>query len=433
MEAMDVDIPVGEEEEEVIDELVLAFDAIEESSTDLSVYAALMNNERVDDAAIRIKERCIYRITRIHTEAKNVDEVSALMKKNSEFFGIIPKAKTAKIVRSILELVAKIPDSVDIQLKLCNDLVSWCEQEKRTFLRQRIEARLSALYLLKKMYPEGQELVTKLLSELKKLDDKQMLTEVHLTEARLYHALENIPKAKASLTASRSAANSIYVVPLLQAELDEMSGVLCCEEGDNSTAYSYFQEAYDSYDGALDTAAVRVLKYMVLSKTLDRKSGEAEALFSSKAGLKYTGAPMEAMHAVANAVKARSLEDFETAVKAHSEHLHTDDLISHHLTSLYDSMFEANLLKIIFPFSSVEIAHVAKLINLPVPQVERKLSQMILDKKFSGILDQGKGFLDVFDGANEDKAFSSSSEILTNMGQVVDTLMDRAKKHNNGE
>lgn len=32
--------------------------------------------------------------------------------------------------------------------------------------------------------------------ELKKLDDKQMLTETHLTEARIYHSLQNIPKGE---------------------------------------------------------------------------------------------------------------------------------------------------------------------------------------------------------------------------------------------
>ena len=36
------------------------------------------------------------------------------------------------------------------------------------------------------------------LSELKKLDDKQMLTETHLTESRIYHSLQNIPKGKKS-------------------------------------------------------------------------------------------------------------------------------------------------------------------------------------------------------------------------------------------
>eukprot|EP00605_Chrysophyceae_sp_TOSAG23-4_P002527 GSChrysophyteH1.ASY1.ANO1.2792.1 assembled CDS len=402
MSAMDVDAEPLEEEEAVpLDELVLAFEALDESTSDLTSYASIMSNERTDDAAIKIKERCIYRIAKIHTEKKNLEEVGALMKNQSDFFGMIPKAKTAKIVRNILDLVARIPDSIDIQMKLCEDL--------------RIEARQCSLFLQKKKNSEGQELVTKLLGELKKLDDKQMLTE-----------------AKASLTASRSAANSIYVVPLLQAELDEMSGILCCEEGDHSTAFSYFQEAFDAYDGTLDSAAVRVLKYMVLSKTLSEKPGEAEALFTSKAGLKHSGAALEAMHAVSNAVRARSLEDFESAVNAHSEHLRTDDLISHHLTSLYDRMFEANLLKIIFPFSSVEISHVAQLINLPEAQVERKLSQMILDKKFSGILDQGKGFLEVFDSAEEDPSFTSTSQIVSNLGQVVSTLMTRARKFNNG-
>jgi 26S proteasome regulatory subunit N6 len=51
-----------------------------------------------------------------------------------------------------------------------------------------------------------------------------MLTEVHLTESRAYQSLQNIPKAKASLTAARTNANSIYVAPVLQGELDEMSG-----------------------------------------------------------------------------------------------------------------------------------------------------------------------------------------------------------------
>lgn len=46
-----------------------------------------------------------------------------------------------------------------------------------------------------------------------------------------------------------------------------------------------------------------------------------------------------------------------------------DDLIAHHLDRLYQNMLEANLLKIVQPFSCVEIAHVAELIKLPVSLV----------------------------------------------------------------
>lgn len=46
-----------------------------------------------------------------------------------------------------------------------------------------------------------------------------------------------------------------------------------------------------------------------------------------------------------------------------------DHLIAHNLDKLYDKMFESNLLKIINPYSVVEISHVAKRINLPIETV----------------------------------------------------------------
>jgi hypothetical protein len=55
---------------------------------------------------------------------------------------------------------------------------------------------------------------------------------------------------------------------------------------------------------------------------------------------------------------------------------------------------------------------------------------MILDQKFSGILDQGKGFLEVFDGAGEDKCMTRGVDIIASMESVVDTLTGRAKRHN---
>jgi len=66
----------------------------------------------------------------------------------------------------------------------------------------------------------------------RKLDDKLLMCELSLVESKIFQALKNIPRAKASLTAARANANSIYCPPLLQAEIDLQSGQIFCEESD---------------------------------------------------------------------------------------------------------------------------------------------------------------------------------------------------------
>ncbi len=109
--------------------------------------------------------------------------------------------------------------------------------------------------------------------------------------------------------------------------------------------------------------------------------------------------------------------------------LEIDPLIKHHLDHLYNQLLESNLAKIIEPFSCVEIEHVAGLISLPLPKVERKLGQMILDKKLNGILDQGRGQLLVYDPEPADAIFDDSLTIMHSMGEVVSTLFQRAERH----
>lgn len=77
--------------------------------------------------------------------------------------------------------------------------------------------------------------------------------------------------------------------------------------------------------------------------------------------------------------------------------LSNDPIIRNHLAALYDTLLEQNLLRIVEPYSRVQIEHIAATVRQPVREVEQKLSQMILDKVFNGILDQGAGCLVVFD------------------------------------
>ena len=154
----------------VLDEYKIAFDELASkplSSQTIQSYQDLLLNTRLDDAAIKIKEECIYKITRYYTESRMFDNVMNILKSNNNFFGEIAKAKTAKIVRNILNIVADVPDSLDVQVSLCYDVVAWCKAEKRTFLRQRIEAKLASLLLQKKDTNSALSIINGLLSELK--------------------------------------------------------------------------------------------------------------------------------------------------------------------------------------------------------------------------------------------------------------------------
>jgi 26S proteasome regulatory subunit N6 len=163
------------------------------------------------------------------------------------------------------------------------------------------------------------------------------------------------------------------------------SGILhAADEKDFKTAFSYFYEAFEGYDSIDSSKAVTALKYMLLTKTMLNLADDVNSLISGKLALKYAGKEVESMKAIAVASKKRSLADFEAALRLYTPELIDDKFVNSHLNALYDNLLEQNLCRIIEPFSKVEIEHVAGLIKLERGKVEKKLSQMILDKKFNG-------------------------------------------------
>lgn len=376
----------------------------------------------------RVKEHAIYKLGQLYTKHGRQQELSCLLQSVRPFFLTIPKAKTGKIVRTVIDMVSRTggPESLKLQADLCHDSIAWCNQEKHTFLRQRVEARLAEILFDQLKFQPALDLITRLLREIKKLDDKQLLVEIHLIESKLHHALRNTPKARAALTAARSVANSIYVVPKVQAQIDMMSGTLHAEERDYKTSYSYFFEAFEAYNQLNDSKALPCLKYMLLSKVASGDSQDVQGIVNGKQGMKYSGIEVDALVAVSKAHQERSLEKFKETTERFKSQLSDDALITRHLDQLYEALMDANLLKIIEPFSCVEVAHVAKLIKLPLKQIETKLSQLILDGKFYGILDQGKGQLIVYDDPQEDQTYVSGLALIDHVEHVVGSLFQRA-------
>lgn len=353
-----------------------------------------------------------------------------LIRTSRTVLGSFAKSKTAKIIRNLIDLFTPLTGSIDIQISTIKECVEWAVSERRNFLRQNLETRLISLYYEKSAYNEAIKLINSLLKELKRLDDKMVLIEVQLLEAKVYQALRNIPKAKASLTSARTSANTVYTPPLMQASLDMMSGILQSEDKDYKTGYSYFYEAFEGFASQDDPRALTVLKYLLLCKIMLNLSDDVESLLTNKTVQKYSGRDIDAMKAIATAYSHRSLKEFEAALDTYRKELSSDPFIRSHFTDLYDTLLEQNLVKVIEPFSCVEISHIAEIIGLDTKQVEGKLSQMILDKVFHGVLDQGNGWLFVYDEPKADATYDAALETVKHMSNVVDLLYEKASALN---
>ena len=357
-------------------------------------------------------------------ERGDAKAVGALLTELRPWFATLPKVRTAKVVKGLVKALDSVPDAREYELGVVQEAMSWAEQSGMGLLRQTLATQLARLLFANERYTQALDQLAVILREVKRLDDKLLQTEIQLLESQVQHALRNTPKARAALTAARTAANAIYCPPLMQAEIDMQAGVLHAEERDYKTAYSYFYECFEGYALQDNNVAVNALKYMLLCKIMTGNSDDINQLLTNKAALRYSGRQIDAMRAVAAAHKERSLKQFAQAQLDFGVEIKGDVVVSAHLAELYSNLLEQNLIRLIEPYSCVEITHIAKLIELPVDQVERKLSQMILDKRFHGVLDAAKGFLHVWGNVAEDKSFSATLDTIGQMNKVVTSLFE---------
>ncbi|QPG73340.1 hypothetical protein FOA43_000650 [Brettanomyces nanus] len=408
------------------------------------IYWAIINCDPLEleldsvskrEKLVESKESSIIELGKLYQEQKNADKLQELLGKARDIMrGSFAKSKTAKVIRTLIDLVETIgtDNALDLTAKITQECIDWSVEEKRTFLRQSLQVRLAGLLYKKSNYQDALSLIRDLVKEFRKLDDKSSLVEVQLLEAKTYFQLKNFAKSRASLTSSRTSANAIYCPSNVQAELDLMSGILHAEDKDFKTGYSYFYEAFENYQLHVsseenDSKLVKVLKYMLLCKIMIGSIDDVNKLLNNKNLSEYSNnKEIEAMKAVSVAHSHRSLKELEDCLKTYNKELTQDVIIRSHLSDLYDSLFQQNLLKLIEPYSCIEISHICSMIGLPKNVIESKLSNMILDKVFYGVLDQGNGYLIIYSEPKKDKTYDLSLEIIKNMSNVVDLLYEKA-------
>ncbi|THH03691.1 hypothetical protein EW145_g6086 [Phellinidium pouzarii] len=387
----------------------------------LEISAQAQGSQTEREQNLRDQETALIKLGETYRDNKDANGLADVIILSRAFMSSTAKAKTAKLIRTLLDFFETIPGSNDTQMNVLLENIQWARSEKRIFLKHSLETRLVGLQLEAHRYKAALSLIESLLTELKRLDDKMILTEVYLLESRVYRGIRNMPKSKAAQTSARTAANSIYCPPYLQAQLDLQSGILHTEDKDYTTAYSYFFETFENVSGQEEDGeggkALIPLKYMLLCKIMLNLPEDVTALLSLKPALKYAQLrEVECMRAIARAHQARNLADFEKTLR------------DYHIAALYDTLLEQNLLRIVEPYSVVEIEYIAQQVKQSRQDVEAKLSKMILDKVLHGVLDQGRGCLLVYDQPQGDGTYETAIQTLEEVGKVVESLYDKATK-----
>ena len=337
-----------------------------------------------------------------------------------------------KLTDKLIGKLKKRKELLNDIIKVCEDITKFCDETNNISMKSKIQTRLAEIYYIHEHYANALDICNKVIFDLKRYEDNLGLIQLLLLESKIHYATNGISKSKAALTSVKTLITKVYVEPKLQANIDLQAGILAAHEKDFNLAYSYFFEAFDAYNipnQKRKNKALRAFQYMILSKIVGDHLDEVNNVVLSKQGKDYYGKEVEALRSIESAVREKSIKILKENIEKNKEYF-KDPVILYHINNLHNDLLEKNLIKIIKPYSVVEIDFVAKSIGLAYEDVLNKLRQMILDKKINGILDQGRGSLLIYDVETSNPYLDKSIETFKNLEKVVEALDKKVRSTN---
>ena len=355
---------------------------------------------------------------------KLISEIKEIKNTNNTFL--------VKLTDKLISKLKKRKDLFDDVVKVCEEITKFCDETNNISMKSKIQTRLAEIYYIHEHYAKALEICNKVIFDLKRYEDNLGLIQLLLLESKIHYDTNGISKSKAALTSVKTLVTKVYVEPKLQANIDMQAGILAAHEKDFNLAYSYFFEAFDVYNipnQKRRNKGLRAFQYMIMSKIVGDHIEEVNNVVLSKQGKDYLGKEVDALRSIESAVKEKSIKLLKENIEKNQEYF-KDPIIRYHINNLHNDLLEKNLIKIIKPYSVVEIDFVAKSIGLNYQDVLNKLRQMILDKKINGILDQGKGSLIIYDVESSNPYLDKSIETFKNLEKVVEALDKKVRSTN---
>lgn len=83
----------------------------------ISKLRNILLGEQANDAdSLKVKEQALQSLANLYAKQRDAHALRTLLTDLRPLFALIPKAKTAKIVRTVIDTIAKVPNSTDVQV-----------------------------------------------------------------------------------------------------------------------------------------------------------------------------------------------------------------------------------------------------------------------------------------------------------------------------
>jgi len=250
------------------------------------------------------------------------------------------------------------------------------------------------------------------------------LLELYALEIEMYSAQKNNKKLKALYERCLHIKSAIPH-PFIMGVIRECGGKMYLREGEFEKAHTDFFEAFKNYDEATHSKKITCLKYVVLANML-MKSGINP--FDSQEAKPYKDdAEILAMTNLVMAYQNNDIASFERIVRENRHTILDDPFIREHIEELLRNIRTQVLIKLIKPYTRIQIAFIAKELKIDTAEVESLLVSCILDKTVTGKIDQINQVLELTSGTDTElstryKALDKWSTQLTSLQSAIVAL-----------
>ncbi|KAJ3029851.1 UNVERIFIED_CONTAM: COP9 signalosome complex subunit 2 [Siphonaria sp. JEL0065] len=328
-----------------------------------------------------------------------------------------------KSINNILDFVSAATDMKFLE-EFYSLTLDCLNESKNDRLWTKTNLKLAKLWLDRKEFAR----LNKILRELRascQTDDGEddqkkgtLLLEIYALEIQMHTETKNNKQLKALYQQCLSVKSAIPH-PRIMGVIRECGGKMHMSESEWEKAQTDFFEAFKNYDEAGSSQRITCLQYLVLANML--MESQINPFDSQETKPYKNDGDIVAMTNLVNAYQRKDIFEFEKILRDNRATIMDDSFIRTYIDGVLKNIRTQVLIKLIKPYTRIEIPFISKQLNVPAQDVEDLLVGLILDSKINGRIDQINSRLELFSKSLDSDFYSSLDKWSVNVGNLYKT------------